>query len=124
MPQATMQTVASSNRKMCRTDHSMIRISMSVPLMRVAVGGFARASRCAGERRAANERTHSGTFLGELEADPGAGLEAAQQARILHLELHGHGRPFEARDRPVRDAHRPGECVDLLHGTFGGMRAS
>mgnify|MGYP003522156853 CR=1 FL=1 len=65
----------------------------------------------------------SGLFAGlpfdELESDLGPRFQPLQQRCVGGLELHGHGRPFEAGDRAVIETNRAGRRVDAIHRAFG-----
>ncbi len=55
----------------------------------------------------------------ELERHRCARLELFQQIAVRYLELHGHGWPFEAGHRAVRQRHRGGLRIDVLYCAFG-----
>ena len=49
-------------------------------------------------------------------------LERAQQRRVLDLEIHGHRRPLQARDRPVRERHAGVGRIHRLDRALAAMR--
>src|SRR5512135_1055750 len=89
MPAATMKSVPSSTRNRLRTDHSMMRPSISV------------RPAAAGSRLCAHDQIVAAARVDEFEVDLLARLQGADQGRILDAEIHRHRRPLEARDRAM-----------------------
>src|SRR5512133_1362348 len=114
-PAAITNSVDRSTRKTLRTDHSMMRPSMSVALMRV--GGGLRPGRLD-----ADDGVLATGLAGEVEHDALARFERAQQRSVLDLEVHGHGRPFQAGDRSVREGHAGVGRIQGLDPALAAMR--
>src|SRR5574343_1691627 len=102
LPAMMMNSVASSTRKRLRADQSIRALSMA------ALAWLERG-----------DHPFAGLALDELEIDGRSRFDAIDQRRVGKHEVHLHGRPFQAGDGLVRDAHGAGRSVNriqLAHG--------
>src|SRR5574340_1399201 len=124
MPAATRKNVPRSIRNTLRTDHSMMRFSMSVPL----VAGIKAAGGGTGAHRLyADDDVLAGRLLDYVEGDLLTRFQRPEQCRLPDPELHGHRRPLEAGDRAVGERyggtgriHRLDAALAAVIGGRGG----
>src|SRR5574343_1709861 len=118
MPATMMNSVASRTRKRLRPDHSM---TLANSALRSSVTGVLIGLGCRAGRLDRDDDPLALATLDELEVDGQPGLQLLQDRLVGGLELHGHGRPLQARHRAVRDARGAGPGIDFLDLASGPM---
>src|SRR5712692_2380271 len=117
MPAPTMKVVPNSTRNTLRRDHSIMRFSMSAPLV---LGGTCGRTphRLCGSRGDAVQHQLPGDLLHDIEFHCLPGLDPFEQRLVLHLEVHGHRRKVEAWNRIMTDVDG---AILLIHRAHGAL---